>query len=131
MAGVSLVADAAEQLERGTNGGDCSTVQQTFAMPSNGMYNTAGMFLNSTLFEPNFSKNIHPIGSNPGHLSSPSFTGMCLHQSGDAVTQPQAKLKLQLFPMDEITRQGLEKVFIICSLMRLSYLLVDWMIHYD
>jgi len=47
MAGVSLVADAAEQLERATTGRNCSE-RGTFAMLSNGMYNNAGMFFNCT-----------------------------------------------------------------------------------
>ncbi|KAL0911274.1 hypothetical protein M5K25_019405 [Dendrobium thyrsiflorum] len=55
MAGVSLVADAAEQLERVTN------------------------------------------------------TGVCSHRIGETLLQTREKLKLQLFPIDEDTRQILEK----------------------
>ena len=42
MAGVSLVADAAEQLERATTGRNCSSERGAFAMLSNGIYNNAG-----------------------------------------------------------------------------------------
>lgn len=97
MAGVSLVADAAEQLERSTNDGNCSVDHGAFAMLSNRMYNTAG------------KKDIDSARVNGGHLCSSTQTRMCSHQTGDAVIQPPMKLKLQLFPIDELTRQALEK----------------------
>lgn len=62
MAGVSLVADAAEQLERVTNRENCSFTQE-----------------------------------------------ICCHGVGDTIMQTREKLKLQLFPIDEDTRQSLEK----------------------
>ncbi|ONK55962.1 uncharacterized protein A4U43_C10F2730 [Asparagus officinalis] len=86
MAGVSLVADAAEQLERATNGGNCSVDQIRSGQ-----------------------KNIDCAGNNQGHLCPPTLLGTCLHQIKDAVMQPVVKLKLQLFPIDEITRKALEK----------------------
>lgn len=74
MAGVSLVADAAEQLERGTG-----------------------------------TKDVDSLENDGGHLCCPPPMGMCSPQPGIDVIQLPVKLKLQLFPVDEVTRQALEK----------------------
>ncbi|XP_020573144.1 TSL-kinase interacting protein 1 [Phalaenopsis equestris] len=68
MAGVSLVADAAEQLERVTNCENSTSTQD--------MHN---------------------------------FSGVGSHRIGETVVQTREKLKLQLFPVDEDTRQRIEK----------------------
>ncbi|KAK8943195.1 TSL-kinase interacting protein 1 [Platanthera zijinensis] len=68
MAGVSLVADAAEQLERVANRENCT-----------------------------FTQNM------------PGVSEICCHGVGDTIMQTREKLKLQLFPIDEDTRQSLEK----------------------
>lgn len=69
MAGVSLVADAAEQLERVTNSENCT-----------------------------FAQDMHGFSA-----------GVCSHQIGETVMHTREKLKLQLFPIDDDTRQRLEK----------------------
>lgn len=97
IAGVSLVADAAEQLERATNDGNCSFDQGPFAILSNEMCTTEGL------------KDIDSVSKAACHLLSAGLGGMCSHQSREAVTHAHMKLKLQLFPMDEVTRLALEK----------------------
>lgn len=97
IAGVSLVADAAEQLERATNDGNCSFDQGPFAILSNEMCTSGGL------------KDIDSVSKAACHLLSAGLGGMCSHQSREAVTNAHMKLKLQLFPIDEVTRQVLEK----------------------
>ncbi|KAK8961619.1 TSL-kinase interacting protein 1 [Platanthera guangdongensis] len=75
MAGVSLVADAAEQLERVANRENCT-----------------------------FTQDMHRVSE------------ICCHGVGDTIMQTREKLKLQLFPIDEDTRQSLEKEELVCPI---------------
>ncbi|KAH7658938.1 Polycomb-group transcriptional regulator domain-containing protein [Dioscorea alata] len=88
MAGISLVADAAEQLEHTSNGRDH---QQTFNMHCPG------------------KKNIS-VAVDITHPPPPFLLGeTCSHQIRETLVHSSGKLKLQLFPIDEYTRRALEK----------------------
>ncbi|KAM0934028.1 putative transcription factor MYB/SANT family [Dioscorea sansibarensis] len=88
MAGISLVADAAEQLEHTSNGRDH---QQTFDMHCPG------------------KKHIN-VAVDITHPPPPFLLGeTCSHQIRETLVHPSGKLKLQLFPIDEYTRRALEK----------------------
>ncbi|KAL6867452.1 hypothetical protein ACP4OV_015476 [Aristida adscensionis] len=80
MAGVSLVADAAEELERNTTSPSllCNVDARAFTSSSN-------------------------------NLSTSTIDGTSANHMKEADPQPPAKLKLQLFPINEATRKALEK----------------------
>lgn len=90
MAGVSLVADAAEQLER--------TALAEKGCPDQVTSNLLSLEPCST------------NGQMAAHsLSSMTPESMFSHLVPDSSIQPSMKLKLQLFPIDEATRRALEK----------------------
>ncbi|KAK9115938.1 hypothetical protein Sjap_014885 [Stephania japonica] len=88
IAGVSLVADAAEHLERTTTNGKVT--------PAEGISNESG------------SQELATANS----LESFRLYNHCTSSNNEIVessSQPPMKLKLQLFPIDEVTRKALEK----------------------
>ncbi|XP_010253972.1 PREDICTED: TSL-kinase interacting protein 1-like isoform X1 [Nelumbo nucifera] len=92
MAGVSLVADAAEHLERSTtNKKDC-TEEGTLIKPFPGPVDPAN------------AQKGDPVGVRP-----PLSMSTSVQQLTDSGAQQSLKLKLQLFPIDEVTRRALEK----------------------
>lgn len=101
IAGVSLVADAAEHLERITINKevlpDKSIPDEPF--PSTSVpTETADVLLGKKV-----------TGSVENGVLHPSLPTSSEHQTGEASIQPSVKLKLQLFPIDEATRLALEK----------------------
>ncbi|GJN30852.1 hypothetical protein PR202_gb19190 [Eleusine coracana subsp. coracana] len=96
MAGVSLVADAAEELERSTvdPGLLCNVDARTFTSLSNNLSTINGIV--SVAIEVNTLFSVAGISTNPMKEADP---------------QAPAKLKLQLFPINEATRKALEKVY--------------------
>ncbi|CAA7409196.1 unnamed protein product [Spirodela intermedia] len=98
IAGVSLVADAAEHLERTSNDKNGSISQGTLDMlpPSNCTTNgKAYAGFSGDFAEP---------------LVSTIPEGLCSQQPiSETNTQSPMKLKLQLFPIDEVTRKALER----------------------
>ncbi|KAF5178133.1 Tsl-kinase interacting protein [Thalictrum thalictroides] len=98
IAGVSLVADAAEHLER-------TTINKN-AFPDQGI--TDELF-SSTIIPPKATDGqmvIDSFRNNPPHVSVPASSQ---HQVAETSGQVCMKLKLQLFPIDEATRTALEK----------------------
>eukprot|EP00262_Sarcandra_glabra_P014543 TRINITY_DN4274_c0_g3_i1.p1 TRINITY_DN4274_c0_g3~~TRINITY_DN4274_c0_g3_i1.p1 ORF type:complete len:640 (+),score=113.85 TRINITY_DN4274_c0_g3_i1:241-1920(+) len=99
MAGVSLVADAAEQLER--------TTTETKGCPDQG----TAFELPREPFPSNGQKDVESVGGVIHSLSSLTSQRVSSRQqvTTEASIQPSMKLKLQLFPIDEGTRKALEK----------------------
>lgn len=101
IAGVSLVADAAEHLERITINKevvlDKDTSDESF--PSTSVLSETADVLLGKKF----------AGSGESDLLQPSLPTASEHQFTEASAQPYVKLKLQLFPIDEATRLALEK----------------------
>ncbi|XP_078428592.1 TSL-kinase interacting protein 1 [Wolffia australiana] len=94
IAGVSLVADAAEHLERTSIDNNCSLAQGT----------TDTSAPNCCTVNAGESADC----AQPQHSLAPEEP--CLQQPvGEPNSQPPSKLKLQLFPIDEATRKSLEK----------------------
>ncbi|KAJ0989812.1 hypothetical protein J5N97_008168 [Dioscorea zingiberensis] len=91
MAGISLVADAAEKLEHAGNGKETSFGQGACDMDYPG------------------KKNIHVAGDITCPPPSVLPKETCSHQNKETLAHPSGKLKLQLFPIDEYTRRALEK----------------------
>ncbi|MQL96689.1 hypothetical protein Taro_029369 [Colocasia esculenta] len=98
IAGVSLVADAAEHLERTSNDRNGSIHQGTLDMLSQSTCTTNGHL--PTCLSGDVAQPINCAVSD----------GLCsLQQIGESNAQPSMKLKLQLFPIDEVTRKALER----------------------
>lgn len=95
MAGVTLVADAAECLERSTNDESIPFDQVTCNVLSGSQLDT------------NIQQNSCSVGIAAEPLPSVNLSGNCMQILGS--TQPLSKLKLQLFPLDDFTRKVLEK----------------------
>ncbi|PIA53341.1 hypothetical protein AQUCO_00900130v1 [Aquilegia coerulea] len=98
IAGVSLVADAAEHLERTTINKnafpDQGSTDELFSSTMVPAKATDGQTVNDSFRD------------NPSHAS---VRASSQHQVAETSGQPNMKLKLQLFPIDEATRTALEK----------------------